>query len=245
MDPPSVLYEEGPCLVVGKPAGLLTQAPEGIDSMERRVKDFLKARDNKTGNIYLGVPHRLDRPVSGALVLARHLRACRRISEQFAGRLLRKVYWAAVEGTVAPAEGAWHDWMRKIPGQALAEIVSADHPEAREAQLAYRTLGETPAGSLLQVELQTGRTHQIRLQAAARGHPVLGDALYGADQLFGKQHRDRRLCSIALHARLIGFRHPMTGESVTVTAPLAEDWKELCAGEWQCGEENESNRPTT
>src|SRR5690554_6534709 len=98
--PVQILYEEGPCLAVLKPSGLLTQAPADIDSMERRLRPFLKQRDAKPGNIYIGIPHRLDRPVSGVLLFARHVRACRRLSDQFAGRLVKKRYWALVEGNV-------------------------------------------------------------------------------------------------------------------------------------------------
>jgi 23S rRNA pseudouridine1911/1915/1917 synthase len=224
VDAPKILYEEGPCFVVAKPAGILTQAPADIESMEQRVRDLIRQREQKTGNFYLGVPHRLDRPVSGALILARHVRACRRLSEQFAGRLVRKIYWAIVEGVVEPISGEWVDWMRKIPGRAKSEIVAADHPEAREARLHYRVLGQTAVGALLEITLITGRMHQIRLQAATRGFPVLGDRLYGAQLPFGIQHADERLRSIALHGRFLSFCHPMTGERVEVEAPLTEDW---------------------
>ncbi len=237
MESIDILYEEGPCLVVCKPAGLLTQAPKGIDSLERRIKQFLIKRENKRGKAYLGVPHRLDRAVSGAMVFAKHVRAARRLSEQFEARTVRKTYWALVSGTVSPSSGTWTDSLRKIPNQAKAEIVPADHPEARLAVLRYRTLGlqtlknETTENgqtdAWLQVELETGRMHQIRLQVATRGHPILGDALYGSDREFGSQHEDRRLRAIALHARRLEFDHPMTHLRVSVTAPLAADWLEL------------------
>jgi 23S rRNA pseudouridine1911/1915/1917 synthase len=225
--PVEILYEEGPCLAVLKPSGLLTQAPADIDSMERRLRAFLKERDAKPGNIYLGIPHRLDRPVSGVLLFARHVRACRRLSDQFAGRLVRKKYWALVEGTVDPAAGRWDDWLRKVPGEARAEIASADHIEARSAALTYRTRGATPYGSWLEIEPETGRTHQIRVQAASRGYPVAGDALYGAKRSFGEQNDDPRRLAIALHARSIEFRHPMTQEVVCVEAPLPNAWAGL------------------
>lgn len=233
MHPPPVdiLYEEGPCLAVLKPAGLLTQAPPGIDSIEARLKAFLKARDGKTGNIYLGVPHRLDRPVSGVMLFARHVRACRRLSEQFEARLVLKVYWACVSGTVEPAEGTWEDFVRKVPGEARAEVVDREHSDAREAVLHYRTLGRTPHGSWLEIEPQTGRTHQIRVQAAARGHPVLGDRQYGSTIAFGPRHEDTRLRAIALHALRLGFSHPMTREPVAVEVPLPEAWSGLLPGD--------------
>src|SRR5689334_12976722 len=108
-----ILYEQGPCLVVNKPPGLLTQAPPGIDSLELRVKRFLKAREHQPGNVYLGVPHRVDRPVSGVIVLAKHVRAARRLSEQFEARTVRKIYWALVEGHVTPESGTWTDQLKK------------------------------------------------------------------------------------------------------------------------------------
>ena len=102
-----ILYDDGPCLIVNKPAGLLTQAPRGIDSMELRVKQFYRQREGKPrgANIYLGLAHRIDRPVSGALVFARHVRAARKLCSQFADRTVSKVYWAVVEGQVQPEEG--------------------------------------------------------------------------------------------------------------------------------------------
>jgi RluA family pseudouridine synthase len=224
-----VLYESGPCLAVAKPPGLLTQAPPGIDSMEARIKVWLKRRDDKPGKVYLGVPHRLDRPASGAMVFAKHVRAARRLSDQFETRTVRKTYWACVAGAVEPAESVWNDTIRKVPGEPRAEIVAADHPEAREAVLRYRVLGtcEIPGiatGTWLELELETGRTHQVRVQAAARGYPVWGDAQYGSSIPFGELHADPRLRAIALHARTLAFRHPMTQEPVTVTAPLPVAW---------------------
>ena len=137
-----LLYEDGPCLVVLKPAGLLTQAPPGIDSLEVRVKTFLKEREGKTGNIYLTPVHRLDRPVSGAMLLARNVRAAQRLSKQFQRREVRKTYWALVEGIVDPAEGTWRDTLWKIHGQPRSQVVPADHPGGQPAVLHYRTLGQ-------------------------------------------------------------------------------------------------------
>jgi 23S rRNA pseudouridine1911/1915/1917 synthase len=222
-----ILYEEGPCLVVNKPPGLLTQAPPGIDSLEARIKDFYRQREGKTGNIYLGVPHRLDRPASGAIVFARHSRAARRLAEQFESRLVRKLYWACVEGTVEPAEGTWTDLMRKIPHQPRAEIVPDGHPDARLAVLHYRLLAQGAWGSWLEIELETGRMHQIRVQAAARGYCLLGDAMYGSIIPFGPQYEDLRERAIALHARTLSFRHPMSRIPVSVTAAPPAAWEGL------------------
>jgi len=222
-----MLYEQGPCLAVCKPPGLLTQAPPGIDSIEVRIKAFLKERDGKPGRVYLGVPHRLDRPASGAMVFGKHSRAAQRLAKQFERREVKKIYWACVEGAVAPAAGTWQDYLRKVPDEPRAEAVPPDHPEGRPAVLHYRTLASGPWGTWLEIELETGRMHQVRIQAALRGHPVLGDAQYGSTAAFGPQYEDPRLWAIALHARHLTFCHPMTRETVSVTAPLPGAWSGL------------------
>jgi 23S rRNA pseudouridine1911/1915/1917 synthase len=165
--------------------------------------------------------------VSGAIVFGIHARAARRLSEQFESRLVEKVYWAVVEGQVTPAEGTWQDYMRKIPEQPRSEILPPTHPEARDAVLHYRVLATGPWGTWLEIQLETGRMHQIRLQASSRGHPVLGDAMYGSRLPFGVQYEDQRLRAIALHARSLRFEHPMTREPLALVAPLGRDWIEL------------------
>ena len=224
-----ILYDDGPCLVVNKPAGLLTQAPVGIDSLEVRIKEFFRSREGKPAdaNIYLGLPHRLDRPVSGAIVFARHLRAAQRLAAQFENRTVSKSYWAFVEGTVAPDEGTWRDYLHKRHGMAQAEVVDADHVGAKHAVLHYRVRWQGPAGAWLEIELETGRTHQIRVQAASRGHAVRGDSQYGGTQPFGDPALDLRDRPIALHARQLAFRHPMIDATVDVVAPLPIAWEAL------------------
>jgi RluA family pseudouridine synthase len=222
-----ILYDSGPCLVVNKPPGLLTQAPAGIDSMEVRVKAFYSQREAKQGDIYLGVPHRLDRPVSGAIVFARHVRAAQRLSTQFENRTVIKVYWAFVEGDVQPDEGTWTDFLHKRHGMAQAIVVPDDDPRGKRAVMHFRVLARTAAGTWLEIELETGRTHQIRVQASSRGHPVLGDSQYGSTQPFGELFADERLRAIALHARQLAFRHPMTGDAVDILAPPPAAWTKL------------------
>jgi 23S rRNA pseudouridine1911/1915/1917 synthase len=223
----SILYEQGPCLVVLKPAGLLTQAPPGIDSLEVQIKAFLKERDSKPGGVYLGVPHRLDRPSTGAMVFAKHVRAAQRLSKQFERREVRKIYWTCVAGKVDPPEGTWTDHLWKFHGKAHSEVVDPSHPHGQLAVLHYRTLGEHHHGVWLEIELETGRTHQIRVQAASRGHAILGDSHYGSSLAFGEQFADERLRAIALHSRLLEFQHPMSRELVSITAPLGEAWREI------------------
>jgi 23S rRNA pseudouridine1911/1915/1917 synthase len=246
-----ILYDEGPCLVVNKPAGLLTQAPAGIDSLEVQVKAFYRQREQKEGNIYLGLPHRLDRPVSGAIVFARHVRAAERLSRQFENRTVTKVYWAVVEGDVQPDEGTWTDYLHKRHGMAQSIVVPEGDPRGKLAVMRYRVLdrfhiadpiwvgpamdsktdGPGQDGraicSWLEVELETGRTHQIRVQCASRGHAVVGDAQYGAKLPFGEQFEDERMRAIALHARQLGFNHPMTGAPVDIIAPTSLAWQAI------------------
>ena len=224
-----ILYDEGPCLVVNKPSGVLTQAPRGIESMETLIKEFYRQREGKEPgtNIYLGLVHRIDRPVTGALAFVRHVRAARKLCAQFANRTVNKVYWAFVEGQVKPDEGTWRDYLHKRQGMAQTEVVKSDHPTAKHAVLHYRVQWRSSLGSWLEIELETGRTHQIRVQASSRGFPVLGDAQYGSTLSFGNQHEDIRRRGIALHARQLGFHHPMTTEPVDIVAPLSADWQSL------------------
>ena len=221
---PDILLEEGAVFVMNKPGGLLTQGPPGIDSLEFRTKHFLKIRDEKPGKVYLGVPHRLDRPVSGAITVVKNVRAAQRISKQLEERTVTKTYWAVVEGTPTQSEGRMEHWMRKIPDQAKSEIVDASHPDAKRAILDFRVLEASDERALLEIELQTGRTHQIRLQCSTMGLPIVGDRLYGATQTFGPETADERQRWIALHARRLAFEHPINKTQVDQTAPLSEHW---------------------
>src|SRR5437762_6670699 len=121
-----VPYEDNHCLAVNKPAGLLTQGvPPGIPTLEALAKAYLKERYHKPGNVYLGIPHRLDRPVSGVVIFARNTKAAQRFAEQFKKHQVTKVYWAVVEGDVGPAEGVWDDWLRKLAAEARTERAEA------------------------------------------------------------------------------------------------------------------------
>src|SRR6516165_782562 len=156
-DTPVILFEDNHCLVVAKPAGLLTQGvPPGIPTLEAMVKAYVKERYHKPANVYLGIPHRLDRPVSGVVVFARNTKAARRLAEQFQNRQVRKVYWAVVEptlgGELPPAEGVWEDWLLKVKEEARSERVTADTSGARRAVLRYRRLRANEGGALLEME---------------------------------------------------------------------------------------------
>jgi 23S rRNA pseudouridine1911/1915/1917 synthase len=232
----TVLFEDNHCLAVAKPAPLLTQGvPVGIPTLEALVKAYLKERYHKAGNVYLGIPHRLDRPVSGVVLFARSSKAARRLAEQFQERQVRKVYWALVErsanGQVPPEQGEWEDYLLKIKDEARTEISTADTPGARQAVLRFRRLEERDSGALLEIEPLTGRMHQIRVQTASRGWPVQGDVLYGSRLPFGPRAELPRDRVIALHARSLTFLHPIRYEPLTVTAPLPATWGSSSAGQ--------------
>jgi 23S rRNA pseudouridine1911/1915/1917 synthase len=227
LDPKTILFKDNQCLAVAKPAPLLTQGvPPGIPNLEAMVKAYLKERYNKPGNVYLGIPHRLDRPVSGVVVFARNTKAARRLAVQFQNRQVRKVYWAVVEpspsGELPPAEGVWEDWLLKVQEEARSERVTANTPRARRAVLRYRRLAANEGGALLEIEPETGRMHQIRVQAASRGWPVRGDVLYGARMPFGPAAELPRDRIIALHARSLTFLHP-------ICYPKLRTWEQAIA----------------
>jgi 23S rRNA pseudouridine1911/1915/1917 synthase len=227
-EPLVILFEDNHCLAVAKPAPLLTQGvPPGIPTLEAQVKAYLKERYHKPGNVYLGIPHRLDRPVSGVVLFARNTKAARRLAAQFQTRQVSKIYWAAVEGGVQPPEGTWEDWLLKIKEEARAESVPQGTEGARHAVLRYRSLQACAGGTLVEFQPLTGRMHQIRLQAALRGHPIRGDVLYGSTLSFGPPAALPRDRVIALHARSLTFLHPIRYEPMTVTAPLPAYWNDL------------------
>ncbi|MDR3110701.1 MAG: RluA family pseudouridine synthase [Planctomycetaceae bacterium] len=224
-----ILYEQDNCLVVNKPAGVLTQAPYGIDSLEVRVKAYLIEMAERSENCYLGLPHRLDRPVSGVILFGKNSRVTRRLSEQFEKRQIDKTYWAIVEGTVEQTSGTWVDYVRKVPNKPLAEIVPPINPDAREAILHFTVQRhfefQGKPFTRLEIKLETGRMHQIRLQSSSHGYPILGDVTYGSTNLFGNKSDDERQRQVALHARSITFTNPTTQTSVNLTAPLPETWE--------------------
>lgn len=231
-----ILYDDGPVLVINKPSGLLTQAPAGIESAEIEVRQFFKQSRGKPpeANVYVGITHRIDRPVSGALLFTRHVRAARRLAKQFQERTVSKTYWAVVAGHVAQDEGTWVDHLHKRHGMSQTIVVAEDDPRGKHAVLHYRVRqrlhfsgGEA---TWLEIHLETGRTHQIRVQAASRGHAVLGDEQYGSAVAFGPQYESPRDRAIALHAHQLGFRHPMRDEQVQIEAPLPGYWRPLGLG---------------
>ncbi len=222
MNPPplDVLYEDNHLLAVAKPAGLATMgvAPDKPSLLEL-AKQYVKHRYRKPGNVYLGVMSRLDAPVTGIVLLARTSKAARRLTEQFRTRRVRKTYWAVVEGSVKPAASQCLDWLGHDERHRRMHIVGPTLPGAQQARLNYRLLKRFNGLSLLEVELETGRKHQIRLQLSSRGWPVLGDRKYGSRRPFA--------AGIALHARRLVIIHPIQGETLELQAPLPSSWRAL------------------
>lgn len=222
-----ILFEDNHCLAVAKPAGVLTQGPVGVPSLEAMVKAYIKDKHQKPGNVYLGVPHRLDRPVSGIVLFARNTKAAQRLAAQFREHQMTKIYWGAVEGNVEPSEGVWEDWLRKIKDEARAEKAEPNAEGAKLASMSYRVLQTIDGAALLEFQPRTGRMHQIRIQAALRGHPLLGDALYRSTRTFGPVAELTRDRIIALHARSLTFLHPIRYEPITLTAAVPAMWQEI------------------
>jgi 23S rRNA pseudouridine1911/1915/1917 synthase len=227
-EPPAVLWEDPHGLAVAKPAGIPTQATRAgsVEStLEGLVRSYLRPGD--PASIYLGTVHRLDRPVSGVILWAKTPRAARRWAEQFARREARKEYWAIVEGDVSDLgdSGRWDDWLVPPDARGRSRVVPSETPGASLASTSYevgRGRGLPEGLVWLRLRPVTGRTHQLRAQAAARGTPIVGDATYGASRSFP--------VGIALHARSLTVEHPIRRQPMTVEAPLPDSWGGWLAG---------------
>jgi 23S rRNA pseudouridine1911/1915/1917 synthase len=220
-----ILFEDNHLLVVNKPSGIATQGVEpGETSIATLAKQYLKTHYDKPGNVYLGVVSRLDAAASGALVLARTSKAAARLNEQFRSRDVEKVYWAVVDGKSEPvASGTCEDWIAKDERRQRMGIVGPSAPGAQLAKLGFRRMARVEAGWLLEVTLETGRKHQIRLQLASRGFPIVGDTKYGSDRRFPSRQQP----AIALHARRLAFDHPIGKTRMELTASLPDAWRQL------------------
>lgn len=221
-----ILLEDGPLLAVNKSAGMLSQgAPRGQFCLPDYVKAYLKEKYAKPGNVYLGVVHRLDRPVTGVVVFSRNSKGAARLAEQFRERQVQKTYLALLEQAPPAESGVLVDYLRKIPEQARAVVEPHETSEAKRAELAYRVLGSQGPYCLVEVHPHTGRMHQIRIQFASRGCPIVGDQLYGANKTLDLQPlRSDYTERIALHAWSLQLKHPVRYDDLEITAPLPADW---------------------
>ncbi len=218
-----VLFEDNHLLFVNKPANLPTMGvAAGRPSLVEQVRSYLKIKYHKPGRAYVGIVSRLDALASGVIVLARTSKAAGRLSEQFRQGDVIKLYWALVEGRPEPASGECLDRIRKDEARQRMYVTRQSHPDTLSARLSYRTLAQFPRASLLEIRLDTGRKHQIRVQMAQRGHPILGDRKYGAIRSFPR--------GIALHARQVAVKHPVRPETIAIEAPVPSCWKEFVPG---------------
>ncbi len=214
----AILYEDNHLLAVNKPAGLATMGVSDDEpSLFTEAKAYLKQKYAKPGNVYLGVVSRLDAVTTGVTIFARTSKAAARLTDQFRERAVEKVYWAIVEGTLNPPSGECVHWVAKNESRRRMEVVSRGAPGAQEARLSYRTRAVVVGASLLEVRLETGRKHQIRVQLAHRGHPILGDEKYGAHTSFAS--------GIALHARSLELTHPVRKTPLHLVAPVPRAWR--------------------
>ncbi|MBQ3469056.1 MAG: RNA pseudouridine synthase [Bacilli bacterium] len=210
----NVLYEDNHVIVVEKPVNVLSQADSTKDiDMLTLVKEYIKEKYHKPGNVYLGLVHRLDRPVGGIMVFARTSKAASRLSEQVRTSKIEKVYLAIVKGILKEKEGTFKDKIKKLENGN--SIIAED---GKEAILNYQVLSEKEGLSLVKVKLITGRHHQIRVQFSSRGYPLCGDQRYG----------DEDKTQIALYAYELSFYHPTTKEKLTFTLlPKGNWWTEF------------------
>lgn len=213
-----ILYEDNHCLVINKPPRVLTVPDRtGHQNLLDLAKDYIKQKYRKPGDVFLGVVHRLDRPVSGVVLFARTSKAASRLADQFRTRSLHKVYWALVTGAVDPLSGRLEDWLVKDHDENLSSIVPPRTPGARHCRLDYQEIPLAGSGPLLlEIRPDTGRSHQIRVQLAERRWPIAGDRKYGSNLAGGG--------TIGLHAVELTFEHPTLHKPVTVAAPPPQSW---------------------
>jgi 23S rRNA pseudouridine1911/1915/1917 synthase len=189
----------------------------GETSLAMLAKDYLRQKYRKPGNVYLGIVSRLDALTSGVGIFARTSKAAARLAEQFRDLKVEKTYWAVVEGNLQPADGQCVDWVLKNERAERMEIVAPSREGAQEARLTYRRLQMLSEKTFVEVMLETGRKHQIRVQLASRGHPIVGDRKYGSRTSFAG--------GIALHCRRLVVQHPTLHTPLELSAPLPKSWK--------------------
>lgn len=213
----TVLYEDNHIIIVNKSSSEIVQADKTGDTpLSEMVKAFLKEKYNKQGNVYIGVTHRLDRPVSGIVVFAKTSKALARLNEMFAKKDVKKTYWAIVCKMPPQEEGQLVNYLVKNEKQNKSYAYDKEVPNSKKSILNYKLIGKSDRYCLLEVDLQTGRHHQIRCQLAKIGCVIKGDLKYGAE-------RSNKDGSISLHARSISFTHPVSKQEINVVAPCPND----------------------
>lgn len=217
----TVLYEDNHIIIVNKSSSEIVQGDKtGDKPLSEIVKEWLKEKYDKPGNVFCGVTHRLDRPVSGIVVFAKTSKALSRLNEMFKTKEVKKTYWAVVKNMPQEEESELRHFLVKNEKQNKSYAYDVEKPNSKLAILNYRLIARSDNYNLLEVDLQTGRHHQIRCQLAKMGCPIKGDLKYG-------DNRSNADGSIGLHARTIAFTHPVSKELIEVTAPVPDDklWK--------------------
>ena len=222
----TVLYEDNHIIAINKTCSEIVQGDKTGDTpLSEIVKAYIKEKYNKPGEVFLGVTHRLDRPTSGVVLFARTSKALTRLNAMFQSHeQIQKTYWAIVQGTPKMPEGRLENWLIRNEQQNKSYIAKPNANNAKKAILNYRTLVRGENYTLLEINLETGRHHQIRCQLAAIGCPIKGDLKYGAK-------RSNPDGGISLHARQIAFIHPVSKQPICITAPVPNDslWQQFAA----------------
>ncbi|WP_203256854.1 RluA family pseudouridine synthase [Hyunsoonleella ulvae] len=212
-----VLYEDNHIIIVNKRAGDIVQGDKTGDTpLNDVVKAYIKNKYNKPGNVYLGTVHRLDRPTSGIVIFAKTSKVLPRLNKLFLAKEIKKTYWAVVKQAPSKSEGTLVHWLKKNPKNNKSYSHIKEVKDSKKAILHYKTIQQLDNYTLLEINLETGRHHQIRTQLSSIGSPIKGDLKYG----FSRSNRD---ASIHLHARRIEFIHPVKKESLSIIAPLPND----------------------
>lgn len=211
-----VVYEDNHLIIVNKSSSEIVQGDKtGDKPLAEMVKEYIKQKYHKPGNVFLGVVHRLDRPVSGLVVFARTSKALARLNEMFRTKEVHKTYWAIVGNCPPTEEGELVHWLVRNEKQNKSYAYDKEKSEAKKAVLDYRLIGRSERYFLLEVDLKTGRHHQIRCQLAKMGCPIKGDLKYGSP----RSNPDGSIC---LHARRVRFVHPVSKQEIDVEAPVPE-----------------------
>lgn len=218
-----VIYEDNHLIVVNKSCGEIVQGDKtGDQPLSESLKIWLKEKYNKPGNVFVGVTHRLDRPVSGIVLFAKTSKALARLNDMFRTGAIKKTYWAIVKRCPSQPEGELTHWLVRNEKQNKSYAYDTEQPNSKKAILHYKLIARSENYFLLEIDLKTGRHHQIRCQLAKMGCPIKGDLKYG----FERSNKDG---GISLHARSAAFTHPVSKQEITIVAPVPNDplWKAL------------------
>lgn len=212
-----ILYEDNHIIVINKRAGDIVQGDKtGDKPLSEVVKEYIKDRYSKPGSVFLGVVHRLDRPTTGILVFSKTSKALSRLNKLFAEKDIKKTYWAVVKNKPEKDQDTLIHWLKKNPKNNKSSAFNKEIKDSKKAVLHYEIIKNLDNYSLLEINLETGRHHQIRSQLSKIGSPIKGDLKYGFD-------RSNKDAGIHLHARHISFIHPVSKENILITAPLPKD----------------------